>query len=238
VTEDGSSTAIRVAAALDEPQRRRLYEFVRAARSPVTREDAATALGISRKLAAFHLDKLVDVELLRRRTDPGTSRRVGRRPNAYEVGEATYNFSVPARSHDWLADILVQAVASESAHTSARSAAEQAARDSGAEVGMDARTGLRPGRLGVERALTATVEVLALNGFEPYMAGAQCIRLQNCPFHPLAAKAPELVCGLNHAFVGGVIDGLHADAVEAVLAPAAGECCVEVRRSANDARDV
>jgi predicted ArsR family transcriptional regulator len=102
---------------------------------------------------------------------------------------------------------------------------------------MDARTGLRPGRLGVERALTATVEVLALNGFEPYMAGAQCIRLQNCPFHPLAAKAPELVCGLNHAFVGGVIDGLHADAVEAVLAPAAGECCVEVRRSANDARD-
>ena len=37
---------------------------------------------------------------------------------------------------------------------------------------------------------------------------------------PLAAAAPELVCGLNQAFVSGVLEGLHAHAaVDAVLAP-------------------
>ena len=41
--------------ALDEPTRRRLYLFVRAAGGPVTRDEAAAHTGINRKLAAFHL---------------------------------------------------------------------------------------------------------------------------------------------------------------------------------------
>ena len=55
------------------------------------------------------------------------------------------------------------------------------------------------------------------------------MRLRNCPFHPLAERAPDLVCGLNLEFLGGFLEGLGADAVEATLAPAPGECCVEVR---------
>ena len=31
------------------------------------------------------------------------------------------------------------------------------------------------------------------------------LRLRNCPFHPLAAKAPDLVCGINHAFLSGLL---------------------------------
>ena len=60
--------------------------------------------------------------------------------------------------------------------------------------------------------------------------GAGGLRLRNCPFHPLAASAPDLVCALNHEFVQGMLDGLQADsAVEAVLAPHPGECCVALR---------
>jgi hypothetical protein len=37
------------------------------------------------------------------------------------------------------------------------------------------------------------------------------------------------VCGLNHAFISGMMDGLQASGVDAVLDPRAGECCVELR---------
>jgi predicted ArsR family transcriptional regulator len=53
--------------------------------------------------------------------------------------------------------------------------------------------------------------------------------LRNCPFHPLAARAPELVCGINHAYIAGVLEGMKANRVRADLTPRAGECCVEVR---------
>src|SRR5215469_3091589 len=51
---------LRMVAALSEPVRRALYEFV-ASRAPddVSRDDAVSEVGVRRALAAFHLDKLV-----------------------------------------------------------------------------------------------------------------------------------------------------------------------------------
>jgi predicted ArsR family transcriptional regulator len=54
------------------------------------------------------------------------------------------------------------------------------------------------------------------------------LRLRNCPLAPLAAKAPQLVCGINHAFLTGFLDTLQASTLTAVLAPRAGWCCVEL----------
>jgi predicted ArsR family transcriptional regulator len=65
-------------------------------------------------------------------------------------------------------------------------------------------------------------------GFEPERTSPTRLRLRNCPFHPLAAKAPQLVCGINHAFLSGFLDALGASSITAVLAPRAGECCVEL----------
>jgi predicted ArsR family transcriptional regulator len=45
------------------------------------------------------------------------------------------------------------------------------------------------------------------------------VELHNCPFHPLAAQAPELVCGINHAFLAGMLAGLGADVIDAQLRP-------------------
>ena len=50
------SAGLEAAAILSDDLRRRMYAFIRAARAPVTRDEAAASVGISRKLAAFHLD--------------------------------------------------------------------------------------------------------------------------------------------------------------------------------------
>jgi predicted ArsR family transcriptional regulator len=202
-----------------------MYAFIRAAGHPVTRDEAAAAVGISRKLAAFHLDKLVDVGVLRTAAATG-QRRVGRAPKVYEPTDADIQVSIPARRHEALAEILLTAVLADGAD--AKQAAVQVAHDRGEAMGAAERAQTRPGRLGAERAVTLTAEMLRQQGFEPARHSPTCMRLRTCPFHPLAAQAPDMVCGINHAYLTGMVDGLGANSVEAVLDPKAGECCVEL----------
>jgi predicted ArsR family transcriptional regulator len=225
-----SGFAVAAVAALDDALRRGMYEFIRRARRPVGRDEAAAAVGISRKLAAFHLDKLVDAGLLRARFEPvGGIRRVGRTPKVYEPTDTDIRVSIPPRQHDLLADILLDAVLNEGEHENAKQTALRTARQRGCRLGVEERAPSRPGRLGAERALTRTEEVLIGYGFEPDRETPTCVRLRNCPFHPLETKSPELVCGLNQAFLEGFLDGLQARSVEAVLEPHPGECCVVLR---------
>ncbi|MEV4314504.1 transcriptional regulator [Actinocrispum sp. NPDC049592] len=228
---------IRAVAALDDELRRGMYRFIRAARRPVTRDEAAASVGISRKLAAFHLDKLVAAGLLQANYRP--EGRVGRAPKVYEPATVEISVAIPERQHDALAAILLDAVVT----TEAGDAAIQSARRRGEDLGTQVRTGADPheeperarklGRLGPERTLTVAQEVLARHGFEPSRESPTCVRLRNCPFHPLAAQAPDLVCGINQAFLTGFLCGLGAStAIEAALAPTQDECCV-VLRTAN-----
>jgi predicted ArsR family transcriptional regulator len=216
--------AIRAVAALDDELRRGMYTFIRSAGRPVTRDEAAAAVGISRKLAAFHLDKLVDAGVLQAGSQP--VRRVGRAPKVYQPTDTDIRVSFPPRRPDLLAEILLDAVLADS--DNARQAALRAARDRGHAIGATEREQTRPGRLGAERALTLAAELLRRNGFEPSRETPTCVRLRTCPFHPLAGKAPDMVCGLNHAFLTGIVDGLNATSVAAALDPRAGECCVEL----------
>ncbi|GAB3908400.1 helix-turn-helix transcriptional regulator [Microbispora bryophytorum] len=223
---------ISAVAALDDALRQGMYAYIRRARRPVTRDEAAASVGISRKLAAFHLDKLVDAGLLRARYEAvGGIRRVGRTPKVYEPTETDIRVTIPERRHEVLADILVDAVLAEGKGESARQAAARVAGRHGEEIGAAERARAKPGRLGAERALTLLESLLARHGFEPGRESPTCVRLHNCPFHPLAARAPELVCGVNHAFLDGMLTGLEATRVQAVLVPRPGECCVELRSS-------
>jgi len=221
--------AVAAIAALDDDVRRALYEHVRAAGEPVTREQAAAAVGISRKLAAFHLDKLVDVGVLRSGFGPAAGRRVGRAPRRYEPVQEDISVRVPERSPELLASILVEAVTTERSDERAEDAALRVARRRGTALGTAERSRLRGGRVGTERALAASEELLAREGFEPFREEGS-VRLRNCPFHPVAGLAPALVCGLNQAYLSGVVEGLDAeDRVAAELAPRPGECCVALR---------
>ncbi|MER7013504.1 transcriptional regulator [Saccharopolyspora sp. NPDC000359] len=227
---DKAGSAMTAVAALDDELRRGMYDYIRRARRPVGRDEAASAVGISRKLAAFHLDKLVAAGLLCARYEPLDGvRKVGRTPKVYEPARTDIRISIPPRRHDLLADILVDAVLTEGDRENATQAVMRVARERGHDLGRAERERTRPGRLGAERALTRAAEVLADHGFEPDREAPGCVRLRNCPFHPVTSRSPELVCGLNHAFLQGFLAGLQARTTEAVLEPRAGECCVELR---------
>jgi predicted ArsR family transcriptional regulator len=222
--DDASSLA--ALAGLGEGLRLRLLEHVRRSRRPVSRDEAAAAAGISRKLAAFHLDKLVELGLLR--TVAGGAerpRRVGRAPKLYAAGEREVRVSIPRREHGLLAGIVVEAVATVPSAGEVARAMRGVAHQRGRELGHSER----PAVDGGAAPLALAERVLAGQGFEPYRAAPGVVRLRNCPFHPLSVQATELVCGINHAYVSGLLDGL---AARALLRPGAGECCVEVRDEA------
>src|SRR5690242_6199991 len=90
-------------AALGEPVRRELYRFVAAQSEPVTREQAADAVGVPSHSAKFHLDRLVADRLL----DADYARPVGRggpgagRPaKVYRRSETEVAISLPERRYD------------------------------------------------------------------------------------------------------------------------------------------
>jgi predicted ArsR family transcriptional regulator len=227
--------AIRAVAALEDDLRHGMYAFIRTARHPVTREQAAQAVGISRKLAAFHLDRLVTAGLLRSDYEPvGGLRKVGRTPKVYSAVDADIRINIPERQHDVLATILIDAVLTERRDETAQQAVMRTAHERGRAVAATERAQRRPGRLGAERALTLSEGLLKRHGYEPDRVSPVCVRLRNCPFHPVAGQSPELVCGLNHAFLTGFLDGLDAPMLEAVLEPRTGECCVELRTVHSD----
>lgn len=211
---------IAAIAALDEPVRKALYDAVRAAYEPMTREDAAAATGISRKLAAFHLDKLVAVGLLETAPSPGP-RQVGRAPKAYAPVPAAVHVSVPPRTYADLATILLEAVDEQRSDEQMRDACRRVAARRGAEAGRIVARG--PASERVRGALDTA-------GYEPYDGPNDSLRLRNCPFHPLAELHTEFVCGVNGAFLTGVLDGARASGLEVVPLKPAGQCCAEIRR--------
>lgn len=228
------SAAIEAVAALDDPQRRRLYLAVREARHPVTRVEAAAAVDISSKLAAFHLEKLVETGLLEVVTVPVESPRpVGRTPKRYQPAAQTVSVSVPRRAYQELATVLVLAAETQQSGESAAEARYRVARGRGRQLAGDVEREELRGRLGAERALAFVESVLIRGGFEPYRSGADGLRLATCPFHPVTACAPALVCDINVAYIGGLLEGLGVDSLRAVLRPREGECCVEISNPAS-----
>ena len=123
--------------------------------------------------------------------------------------------TIPQRRYRLIAEILADAVADDPAD--AERAAVRHARERGYSVGAALRA---------ERGADL-VDALARLGFEPERS-ADRVLLHNCPFHALATQHTELVCGLNHAFLTGLLAGLPATGVHAELAPHPGRCCVEL----------
>ena len=200
--------------------RRRIYLCVRSQRRPVTREDVSSGVAVSRKLAAFHLDKLVERGLLVARYGrpggrggPGS----GRPPKLYEVASVSLAVSIPERRYDLVAGVLARAVAGSGGRV--RAGVLDVARDEGR------RAAQKGGRRG-QAAVRAVLDEL---GFETGVSGGDVV-LANCPFAATARQAPGVVCALNQAFNEGVLEGFGGHDLEAVAAPAPDRCCVVLRR--------
>jgi predicted ArsR family transcriptional regulator len=230
--------AMAALALLADELRQRLYRFVAAQPHPVTRDQAAAAAGISRKLAAFHLDKLTAAGLLETAAPDPASRRPGpgRAPKAYRPAATEVAVSVPQRRYDLLGEVLAQAIVADGPASTTRHTAQQLARDRGVALGERVRAERRLGRLGPERALTVASELLGACGYAPVRAPTQLqLLLRNCPFRQLARRAPELVCGLNQEFLAGLLAGLQTHRIDAVLQPDAAadptRCCVVLQEA-------
>lgn len=200
---------------LDDATRRQLYEHVASQGRPVTRDQAASSLGLDRSTAAYHLDKLVDGGLLVAsfaRPDGRGGPGAGRPAKRYERSDVEIAVSLPPRDYRLAAELLARAASADTTGV-VRGALEGAAADLGREL---AATGS-----GQSRDLLGH---LADRGFEPYRDG-DVVRLRNCPFHHLARDHTELICGMNLAMLGAVADAT-GPAYRARLEPAPDRCCV------------
>jgi predicted ArsR family transcriptional regulator len=220
-------------AGLGDPIRRALYRHVAERGVPVSRDNAAKAAGISRPLAAYHLDKLVDDGLLEPRYQRRSGRRgpgAGRPAKHYVRADRQLELSLPARDYAALAELLAGAVEADPSGA-AKAALHRAAATLGADLGTEAATHTEPGG-GPDQVLAAVRRALAARGYEPYDDPEGTIRLRNCPFDRIAAHHRQLVCGANHAMLQALIDQVDGDppTVRAVLDPQPGRCCVTLTR--------
>jgi predicted ArsR family transcriptional regulator len=220
-------------AGLGEPIRRTLYRYVAGRGIPVSRDDAARAVGISRPLAAYHLDKLVDDGLLEARYQRRSGRRgpgAGRPAKQHIRADRHLELSLPARDYAALAELLAGAVEADPSGA-AQAALDRAAADLGAELGAEAANHTTPDG-DPDQVLAAVRQALASRGYEPYEEADGTIRLRNCPFDRIAAHHRQLVCGANHAMLQALTDQVDSDppTVRAVLDPQPGRCCVTLTR--------
>jgi predicted ArsR family transcriptional regulator len=219
-------------AGLGDPLRRSLYRHVTERGVPVSREDAARAVGVSRPLAAYHLDKLIDDGLLEARYQRRSGRRgpgAGRPAKHYVRADRQIELSLPARDYAALAELLAGAVESDPSGT-AQAALHRAASALGAELGAEAAKRIGPDS-NPDQVLAALRQALADRGYEPFDDADGAIRLRNCPFDRIAARHRQLVCGANLAMLRGLIDHLGGDPpAGAVLDPQPGRCCVVLAR--------
>jgi predicted ArsR family transcriptional regulator len=213
-------------ALLDEPVRRRLYEWVVDQGRPVGRDEAAAAAGVSRALAAFHLDRLAAAGLLStafRRLTGKTGPGAGRPSKLYVRADREIRVALPERRYDVAAEVMAEAL-EDAGGGGAPDALRAAAHRLGEEVGTEARAaaGPRPSR---ERRRGALVETLDERGYEPAEVDGT-LRLRNCPFHALVDDHRDLVCGMNLALAEGILDGLGEERISARLDRQPGLCCV------------
>jgi len=221
---------IEALAALGEPVRRALYLYVASQDHDVTRDEAADALKITRSLAVFHLDKLVTEGLLtaqHRRLTGRTGPGAGRPSKLYRRSSQEFHVSLPPRSYEFAARIFAHAL-EDSRSVEAIAALREGAHRFGKHLGAEAHESARSS---TDRAhlIDAAQALLHAYGFQPQRGTDGALQLRNCPFHMLALKHRELVCGMNLALMQGLVDGLPMSGIEAVLDPRPGRCCVVFR---------
>ncbi|HEX7172099.1 MAG TPA: transcriptional regulator [Candidatus Limnocylindria bacterium] len=204
---------------LDDSVRRRLYDWVIGQPDAVGREAAAAGVGVSRGLAAFHLEKLVDAGLLEasyRRLSGRVGPGAGRPARVYRRSEREFSVTVPERRYERAATLFASAL-ERLGDGGPPPELSEAARQMGRELARGAGRGSGRARL---------LRALEQGGYEPVTDTHGTIRLRNCPFDTLAEAHRTLVCGTNLALADGIVAGVGATGTRPVLDRQPGFCCV------------
>lgn len=214
---------VRGIASLADPTRIELYEYVRSQPSAVTREQAATALGIAPHQAKFHLDRLAADGLLDTAYARVSGRRgpgAGRPAKLYRRAAKEIAVTLPDREYELAGHLLAAAIEeSESSGESVGDCVAAVAARFGEELASPGQTE----SAGAKDSLTMAARRLDELGFEPQFADGR-VTLANCPFHNLAQNHTALVCGMNLSLITGLLAG--SEGIQARLDPVPGRCCV------------
>jgi predicted ArsR family transcriptional regulator len=224
------ATRVTSVSALAEPVRRALYLYVVGQPRPVSREEAAAAVGVAHHVAKFNLDKLEDEELLEVEYARPAGRRgpgAGRPAKLYKRSAREVEVSLPERRYDLAANVLAEAITqSKDNDVPIDEALRDAATEAGRALGAQAKQ--KPGsRRGQLWNLRAAQEVLADIGYEPRPEGTG-LTLANCPFHALAKAHTATVCGINRQLIDSLLQAAGVGDAVAELSPAPDRCCVRV----------
>ncbi|BBY08277.1 helix-turn-helix transcriptional regulator [Mycobacterium noviomagense] len=162
--------------ALADPVRHQLYRFVCSQPEPVSRDQAADAVGVARHQAKFHLDRLQDEALLEcdyvrltGRSGPGA----GRPSKLYRRADRDIAVSLPPRDYELAGRLMAKAIAQSAASgASVVDVLNQVARDFGRGIGTSAVTDRGRAPANAKSALEVAVAILREHGYEPrYGAG-------------------------------------------------------------------
>jgi predicted ArsR family transcriptional regulator len=209
---------------LQEPIRRRLYEWVIDQPQPVGRDAAAGAVGINRSLAAFHLDRLTEAGLLKasyRRLSGRSGPGAGRPARVYERGIRAVEVSLPARRYERAAELFASAL-----EQLGGDGPPDALRRAAAQLGEDLAAGAPSTGASDSAGQTRLLGALREAGYQPTVAADGAIRLRNCPFDALVDEHRPLVCGTNLSLAQGLVRGAGATGYLPVLDQQPGYCCV------------
>ncbi|HEY6318036.1 MAG TPA: transcriptional regulator [Acidimicrobiia bacterium] len=216
-----------VVAALNDPIRLALYEYVAGQSAPISRDQAAEAIGVHRDIAAYHLDRLADLGLVEvefRRLSGKQGPGAGRPSKLYRWSRREIQVSVPPKRYDVAARLFAESLA-------ARNPAKTLIESAGAfGESLGARTRQRVRRQVRGRRLLESIAVTLRDyGYEPSVSDGQ-LTLRNCPFDPLSLEYRDVVCTMNRAVMDGLLTGLKARDLTTSFQPSpqARPCCVAI----------
>lgn len=188
-------------ALLADPVRRSVYELF-AADVELTKEQVAAAAGISTSLAAHHLTKLTEADLISKQAGIAAGRE-GRPPARYRRGLMP---RVPGRRPELLADLLL------AGHPDMKQVTTAASRHGRATTPASGT------------ARTRARRAMAALGFSPRTRKG-ALDSGSCPFVARDLATPEAACDVALSLAAGIAAELPGVQVERVVG---GACCVRL----------
>jgi predicted ArsR family transcriptional regulator len=215
-------------ALLAEPNRQRLYLYLRERQEPVGREEAARHTGVKPRLAAFHLDRMADAGLLEveyRRLSGRVGPGAGRPAKVYSVSSRSFSVQIPQTRYSLAASMMATALSADGPAADGAGSLRDVASAVGKSLGDEIRRQARTKGARQEAVHTKLTQL----GYEPQVRESGEWTLRNCIFSELSASHRELVCPMNAAFVGGLLDGAHVRSLHVERqAEEPGCCCVRL----------
>jgi predicted ArsR family transcriptional regulator len=174
--------------------------YLELARSPVPRSTAevAESLGLHVNTVRPQMERMREVGLLEVATDHSGS--PGRPQHLYSLAPGAPSLGLEPPIFPMLARMLVGVAAGSGA-------------DSVDAVGAGVEQGRSMAVSGGTSSCTAEmVSLLERLGFDPSAVadddGSTTVAFARCPFGPLAAEHPELICALHRGLIEGFVDGV------------------------------